>query len=180
MRKFAAVLCLVCLFAGAADCFRPALDRGVQEVSVRGFWDPDGALGSEFDISGSYGMFLIDNLLAGGLASYASYEDSVTGTSADTRIWMLGGFLEYHMDLGMLTVPYGGLEVGYASYKIAGGSSENAFIYGPKVGMKYFLSEKVAIDLALKYMLASDDIFLNKGEFESSDLFVTFGVRALF
>lgn len=180
MRNIALLLCLVCLSAGTAECFRPALHKGTQEVSVTGYWDPDGAMGSEFDVSGSYGMFIMDNLLAGGMAGYASYEDSVSGMTADTRIWMLGGFMEYHVDLGMLTVPYAGLELGFASYKISGAPAESSFFYGPKVGMKYFLSEKVALDFALKYLIASDDIFLNKGEFENTDVFVTFGVRALF
>ncbi len=180
MKNIALLLCLVFLFAGAAECYRPSLYKGTQEVSVRGYWDPDGASGTEFDVSGSYGMFLIDNLLAGGLVGYTYFEDSISGMSADTRIWMLGGFMEYHVDLGMLTVPYAGLELGFASYKIFGAPAESSFFYGPKVGMKYFLSDSVALDIALKYLIASDDIFLNKGEFENTDVFVTFGVRALF
>lgn len=180
MKKIALLSCFLLFFAGSAECFRPALGRGTQEVSVRGYWDPEGALGMEFDISGSYGYFLMDNLLAGALAGYASYEDTVTGFNSDTRIWMLGGFLEYHFDIGMLTVPYAGLEAGYASYRLFGAPSESSFFYGPKAGMKYFLSENVALDMALKYLIATDDIFLNKGELENRDLFVTFGVRALF
>ncbi len=180
MKYIAFIVILISFSAGRAESFMPVMHGGAREIGLRGHWDPNGAMGTEFDISGGYGFFPADNFLVGASAGYAMYQDSVSGMSAYTRLWTLGGFMEYHFDIGTLTFPYAGVEAGFASGKLSGAGSLGAFFYGPRVGMKYFISEKLAVDLALKYIMAADDIFLNRGEMEDSDLFVTFGMRAVF
>jgi len=176
--KISVVLCILLLFAGSAECLHPNLGKGMREISVQGFWDPEGAYGTEFDLTGAYGLFIADKLEIGALASYAYYGDSDEG--AALRIWFMGGFFEYNLDLGMLTVPYAGFETGYASYSAGGGLYGGAVVYGPKAGMKYFLSDNVAVDFAFKFMMANDDIFVKRGGYDNSKIYAVFGIRALF
>ena len=176
MRK-CLVMAIALAFATVV-CAQPAIQEGTREFSIEGGWDPDGATGAALDLTVGYGVFMRDALEVGGLVSYASYED-YGGTGIDWKEWELGGFVEYHFDMASMTVPYIGARVAYAKYEL-GTWDENAVVYGPRVGIKYFIADNVAVDIALTYLLASEDIFINDGVYEDNDLSVSFGIRAMF
>ena len=176
MRKFF-VLAIAAAFA-ASVCAQPAIQEGTRELIVEGGWDPDGASGTELDLTVGYGVFVRDAIEVGGLLGYTSYEDAY-GAGSDWKVLAIGGFAEYHFDMASMTVPYIGAEVGYTSYE-AGSLDDSTFVYGPKVGVKYFITDNVAVDVALTYMLAGEDIFVNDGILEDNDLSLSFGIRAMF
>jgi opacity protein-like surface antigen len=130
------------------------------------------------DLTLGYGVFTRDAVEVGGLVSYLSYEDA-GGAGVDLKGWELGGFAEYHFDMATMTVPYIGARVEYVKAEL-GSWDESAFVYGPRAGIKHFITDNVAVDVALMYMLATEDIFTNEGVLEDNDLSLVFGIRAMF
>ena len=165
MRKFF-VLAIAVAFATVV-CAQPTIQEGTRELIVTGGWDPDGAAGTELDLTVGYGVFVRDLIEVGSLLSYASNDT--------TTLWGLGGFAEYHFDMATMTVPYVGLRVAYIDYDV-----DTTFEYGPRVGVKHFIADNVAIDVALQYTMAGEKVFNNDGTLEDSDLSLEFGIRAMF
>ena len=176
MRKYF-VLAIAMAFATTV-CAQPAIQEGTRELLIGGGWDPEGAAGTEMDLEVGYGVFVRDAIEVGGLLGYTSYEDAY-GSGNDWKVLAIGGFVEYHFDMDSMTVPYVGAEIGYTSYE-AGTLDDSAFVYGPKVGVKHFITDNVAVDAALSYMLATEDIFNNDGTVEDNDLSLSFSIRAMF
>ncbi len=176
MRKYFVVAMVAAL--ATFVCAQPSIQEGTREFSIEGGWDPDGAAGAELELSFGYGVFIRDALEVGGLLSYLSYEDA-GGPGVDAKGWELGGFVEHHFDMATMTVPYVGARVEYVKVEL-GSWDESAFVYGPRAGVKHFIADNVAIDIALTYMLATEDIFINEGVAEDSDLSLSFGIRAMF
>ena len=152
---------------------QPSIDEGTRELSLEGGWDSEGPTGTEFDFDVGYGIFIRDALEVGGLLGYSSTSDG------DAKVWRLGAFVEHHFDMATMTVPYVGARFVYADYDNAV-TDEGALQYGPRVGVKHFIADNVAIDIALQYMLATEDVFVNDGEAEDTDLSIVFGIRAMF
>jgi outer membrane protein W len=175
MKKYLVVAMVMAM--ATAVYAQPSIMEGTREFSISGGYDPDGVVGSELDLELGYGVFLRDGVEVGGLLGYTSYEDA--GLGGDLKVWALGGFVEYHFDMASMSVPYIGATVGYSNYD-TGALDDSSFVYGPRVGVKYFIADNVAVDIALEYLLASEDIFVNEGVVEDNDLSLSFGIRAMF
>jgi opacity protein-like surface antigen len=152
--------------------------EGTREFSISGGYDPDGVVGSELDLELGYGVFVRDAIEVGGRLGYISNESAGLG-GVDSKIWALDGFVEYHFDMASMSVPYVGATLGYSNYD-TGALDDGCLVYGPMVGVKYFIADNVAVDIALKYLLAGEEIFRNEGVMEDSDLKLSFGIRAMF
>ena len=176
MKKYLVAVMMMAM--ATVVCAQPSIMEGTREFSISGGYDPDGASGTELDLELGYGVFVRDGVEVGGLVGYASYEDA-GGPGDDYKAWLLGGFVEYHFDMASMSVPYVGARIAYANEEI-GAWDESAFVYGPRVGVKHFIADNVAIDIALEYLLASEDIFVNDGVLEDNDLSISFGIRAMF
>ena len=169
MRKYFVVVIVAALATFVYA--QPSIQEGTRELSLSGSWDPEGAAGATIALDVGYGVFVRDLIEVGSLVSYAS--DDI-----DT-LWGLGGFVEYHFDMATMTVPYIGARFVYADYDNLV-TDEGALEYGPRVGVKHFIADNVAIDIALQYMLATEDVFVNDGVAEDTDLSIVFGIRAMF
>ncbi len=165
MRKYfvVAIVAALATFVHA----QPSIQEGTRELSLSGSWDPEGAAGATISTDVGYGVFVRDLIEVGSLVSYASNDITTT--------WGLGGFAEYHFDMANMTVPYVGLRLEYVDYDV-----DTTFQYGPRAGVKHFIAENVAIDVALQYTMAGEDIFYNDGTWEDTDLALVFGLRATF
>lgn len=165
MRKYfvVAIVAALATFVYA----QPSIQEGTRELSLSGSWDPESAAGSTIALDVGYGVFVRDLIEVGGLLSYAD-NDIVT-------TWGLGGFAEYHFDMATMTVPYVGLRLEYIDYDV-----DTTFQYGPRAGVKHFISDNVAIDIALQYTIAGEDIFNDDGTLEDTNLALVFGLRAMF
>ena len=169
MRKFF-VMAIALAFATAV-CAQPTIYEGTRELLIAGGWDSDGETGTELDLTVGYGVFVRDAIEVGGTLGYESLSDG------DWKVMAIGGFVEYHFDMASMTVPYVGAKIGYASYEVP---DESVFEYGPRVGVKYFIADNVAVDVGLTYMLATEEVFVNDGVYEDNDLSLSFGIRAMF
>jgi len=165
MRKYFVVVIVAALatFVHA----QPSIQEGTRELSLSGGWDPDTAAGATIALDVGYGVFVRDLIEVGSLLSYASDDN--------TTLWGLGGFAEYHFDMATMTVPYVGFRLAYVDYDV-----DTTFQYGPRAGVKHFIADNVAIDIALQYTMAGEDIFNNDGTVEDTDLALVFGLRVMF
>ena len=165
MRKYFVVV-IVAVLATFVHA-QPSIQEGTRELSLSGGWDPEGAAGATMALDVGYGVFVRDLIEVGSLVSYESDDDATT--------WGLGGFAEYHFDMATMTVPYVGFRLAYIDYDV-----DTTFGYGLTAGVKHFIADNVAIDIALQYMVAGEDIFNNDGTVEDNDLAFVFGLRVMF
>ncbi len=186
MKKYVVMVMVMAMTVVAYG--HPLIQEGVRELIISGGWDPKGVTGQEVDLEIGYGVFVTDAIELGGTVSYASVEDAgttLTGgvlQSYDDQTWEFTGLLDYHFDIrfeiATMTVPYVGLRVGYVQYEAA--TDEDAIVYGPRVGVKHFVTDSIAVDVGLSYMFATEDIFVNEGTAEDTDISIDFGIRVLF
>ena len=176
MRKYLVMVLVAAVAAGAYA--QPAIQEGTREVLIDGSWDPDGPTGTVLDLTFGYGVFVRDAIEVGGQIGYSSTEDA-GGVGVDSKTLWLGGFVDYHFDMGTMTVPYVGADISYGNREL-GTWDESAFVYGPHVGVKHFITENVAVNIALQYLLATEDVFTNDGTLEDNDLSLEFGIRVMF
>jgi hypothetical protein len=80
---------------------------------------------------------------------------------------------EYNHALGETLVPYVGVEAGYRSLTYLD-VEESAFVYGARGGLKVFIADNVAVEIAAAYKLAGSEVYVNDFVLEDSDL--TYGV----
>ena len=176
MRKYLVMVMVAVLACGVYA--QPSIEEGTRELSIAGAWDPEGPTGTALQLTAGYGLFLRDALEVGASLGYESYEDA-GGSGVDLKAWQLGGFVEHHFDMATMTVPYIGARVGYLKAEL-GSWDESAFVYGPRVGIKHFIADNVAVDIGLEFMFATEDMYCNDGTYEDSDITLEFGIRAMF
>ncbi len=158
------------LFIESAALFSMPLDEGEREIIMSGmvgYKTPAGKTG--YDVNLALGYFLLDDWEVGpGLI--------VVGDGADNG-WGLGGFTEFNFNFGMAFVPYVGAHLHYLDGDYF---RKNVFRLAGVFGVKYFLTENVAIDAALQYLYATDDIYKDDESWRNYDFGLSFGVRAFF
>jgi hypothetical protein len=52
-------------------------------------------------------------------------------------------------------------------------------IYGGRAGLKYFISDNIAIDFAFSYKASGNDVFISDYEMENAYPSFSFGLRAM-
>jgi outer membrane protein W len=176
IRSLVSVAALTLVAAGAGA--QPMIQRGTQQLSVHVSPDFEGAIGDTLVARAGYGLFLRNRLAVRGTLDYAVLED-VAGNDADYRTTGLGLALEYHLDRWGALVPYVGAGVGWRSSHF-GKFEESGPVYGPRIGLAYFLADNVALDLEVTYEIASKDVFINDFVPEDSDLTTVLGIRVHF
>ncbi len=151
MKKILVTL-MVLVMSASVYAF-PMVQEGARELELDFlFRDSDWTLGI------GYGVFITDAILVGGKLDYNDAAD----------IWRLGGKMEYHWNMGTMTVPYVAAVVAYEDYNI-----DTRFLYGPAVGIKHFITDYLAIDMRAEYLLSSEDWW-------EEELEITAGLRVLF
>ncbi len=166
MKKIIASIILLSAVSG----FGTVLQQDTMEVGLNGgldFENHDGKVQSAIQLS--LGYFVIDDVQVGGIAKFAC-EGSDIG-------WGLGPYGEINFDLHSAVVPYVALRLtaNFGDLYI----SDHLLTEGAG-GLKFFLSENVALAAELYYDLASKNVFNNNGRDQSSDCGMHFGVRSYF
>ena len=77
-------------------------------------------------------------------------------------------------------MPYFGADLGLYALDWDGGEDQNAVSFVPRVGIKWFFREYLAIDTNFYLGLATDDIYINDNDSESYDFGVKLGLRVFF
>jgi hypothetical protein len=170
----AAVLLTVATGANAADS---ALERGTHEFGIHLSPDLFGPVGDTLFLDVGYGVFVRDRLELRASASYTLLED-VVGPEKDYRAWDVAVGADYHLLLGR-AVPFAGLFVGWHRINIDTGA-ESAMTWGPRLGLKYFLADNVALAFDAAYAQASKEVFFNDFELDDQDLVTSLGLRLMF
>lgn len=158
---------LVAVLAAGFTATAATLKQDTQEFRVDGSFDPETYGGGEFKIGLTYGYVLQDNIEVGGRMYYADNDDTST--------FSLGGFGEYSFELESDAMPYVGLELSFITGD-TGIEDNSAVAITAYVGVRYFLSQDVAIGAQIRGSAASDDVYASDGGAESTDVTVIFGM----
>ena len=195
--RAAAVAMLLVLVPGwgVPDAGAQAIRQGTREIFMDGLVDPDGVAGTEWDLQIGSGWFVKDNLEVGGLVGFFD-------NGRDVKEWSVGVFGELHLpfqfpETGIL--PYVGLRISVVDVEDEPGPA----LFGPgaaaeegtagtmlldetalegtlRPGVKYFLSDALALDLGIEVSVASERIYVNDGDLDDVDWGFSGGVRAYF
>ncbi|MFO7963016.1 MAG: hypothetical protein R6U50_03760 [Desulfobacterales bacterium] len=174
---FALIGMFVLALSDAATAQTDALiEKGTQEIGLSGMIDFDGPEGGvDVDISASYGMFYFNDFQE--IGAFASWSRESDG---DVNRIALGAFLEHHLPYQSHLYPYVGSDLGILFADIDTGDDEVTILIEPRVGVKWFLRNYVAIDTNLFLSWATDDIYVNDGDLEQWDAGLKMGLRVYF
>ena len=155
---------------GAVSGFGTVLQQDTIEIGLNGALDFENFNGKVQTANQlSLGYFVIDDVQVGGIAEFAC-EGSDIG-------WGLGPYAEVNFDLDSAVVPYVALRLTANFGNLY--RSDHLLAEGAG-GLKFFLTESVALAAELYYDLASKNIYNNNGRDQSSDFGMHFGVRSYF
>lgn len=161
-------LSLIAVAAVAGTSFGASLKEGTRELVVEGGLDPEAADGTAVALGVKYGVFIQDSVEVGVSGAYADSDDST--------VYGAGVFGELNFDSGSSTVPFVGVDASYLNSDI-GGVEDDAVEVTGSAGVKLFVAENVAISVQANYHWASEDIYVNDGDVEDTDIDVTVGMR---
>lgn len=146
------------------------IQQDTLELRLGGNMDFDNPSGKfDFMLDTGIGYFVLDNIEAGGLIAWA-YDGSHFG-------YGIGGFGEFNIDVDSMAMPYVGMKLQYFFGDFYVKNFVNVEFTG---GVKFFLSEEVAIFTELYYDLASESAYINDNEAKSYDVGMRLGVRCYF
>jgi hypothetical protein len=136
--------------------------------------------GTAFKMDLNYAYFVIDRLSIGGRFSFADNDFD--------NFYSLGLSSEYNFQLpasvkplfGTDLVPFLGAYVDYRRASFSGLSDESAGVLGGETGIKFFLTDSMALALSLVGEWASEDIFVDEEELTDLSLFLELGMRFYF
>ncbi len=145
--------------ASASDVV-PNLNAGTKSLDISGSYDASTALDYSVSLDGGFGYFFIDNLEVIGVAGWQ-------GTSlADT--FELGAEVQYNIPTGTPWVPFVGMGVLWAGteidddfYEDEDDFDKDAWLGRFMGGVKYFFRDDIALNLNMKYDVASKDVYGN-------------------
>ena len=176
------VLPFILLFIGTAEAqdpnrVLPMLQKGAQELGFSGYIDFEGPSGGlDIDLDIRYGYCPDQYIEIGGFGNYSRMMDG------DVVRYGLGRFSEYHLfGTGQgRTIPYFGADLGLFALNWDAGEDQNALAFVPRIGIKWFFRDYVAIDTHLYLGIATDDIYINDDDSENYDFGIKFGLRVYY
>jgi len=184
MKKLGAVLIAVGLMAGSAF----AIGTGTRELGVRG----DFTFTDELDAAISYGYFVTDEIEVLGMAMI----DWQDWGDQDTTLFGARIAADYHfMQLGSETmIPYVEVRAGWINFESdvmtgnvnigessdAGQLEGDAVTVGAGAGVKYMMAENVALNGAIFFDWADEEVFYDEGEIEDTEVSLEVGLNFYF
>jgi len=168
------LLVVVALMALTDVTHAVSLQKGRQSVDGSLFLDPSAADGHEFRLRFSYGRNVIDDLA---LSSWLSATDDDTHTS-----YSLGASLRKGFDVHEHLYPYVACGLGFVMVDADHSETDSASFLQAALGSRYFLEASTRYYLFSEavFTVASEDIFPEDEEFESTDVFFRAGFGFVF
>lgn len=152
MKKFTiiVVFSLATIVAGYAQL----LKQGTKELDFEGNWDPKGAAGNQFWTGIGFGYYVIDNLelVAAGAFIYDDYEIGYHPAVG----------AQYNFNLGYKLVPFIGINLGWGIWDYKDVEDTDGFVYGGEAGVKYFITEGLALSVSFDYDQSAGKIWMEK------------------
>ncbi len=170
MKKIAALIAAVAL---ASQAHATSIALGTQELQLNGGIDFDSVSGTAISLDVGYGYFIADYLEVGGLLGFSD-DDFVTSISA-------GGFVEYNIETETTAVPFIGSSLRIVDVDLDTGlveEGETAGALGLYAGVKFFVTEDMAVSVRALAETATEDIYVeDDGQVENVDFRIDFGLR---
>lgn len=164
------------MFAFAAtQVYAAPIAVGTQEIQLFGGLDVDSAAGTAISLDAGYGYFVADYVEIGGLFGFAN-DDIVSSFSA-------GGFAEYNIETETDVIPFVGtqLRLIYTDIELFGDSqSETAGALGLYAGVKFFITDGLAISVRVLGETATEDVYVEDDDVSNVDVGFDFGLRYFF
>lgn len=151
---------------------------GRNELSLHGSLDYQGPNGDNIDLRIGYGRFLSDEMLLGLNFQWSLIEDIAPGED-DYRAQQAGIEWQYLFSDREPLVPYIGVEAGLRQVDF-GDVDESGLVLGATAGTRYLLDRGVAIDVSLRLLTSSKDLFIVDFEAERQYIVPAIGIRAIF
>ena len=169
-------LTLIAMMAAAVTSFGATIPMDTLELRLGGqmdFNNPQGKV--DWLIESGLGYFVLDDIEVGPILDWG-----YGGNGNDMGLG-LGVFGEADLDLD-LVMPYFAMRLQYCFGQNYRNTSENNdelnyVLLEPAVGLKFFLSESVAIYSELYFDLASEKAFVQGDDATNIDLGLKFGLR---
>lgn len=170
MRKIA----FIAMIAAAATSFGATIPMDTLELRLGGkmdFNNPEGKV--DWLVESGLGYFIYDNIELGGILDWG-YNGNDMGIG-------LGGFGEANLDLDSFIMPYVAMRLQYCFGPYYSNVAEHNYIlWEPAVGLKFFLSESVAIYSELYFDLATEKAFARGEDAKNNDIGLKTGLRCYF
>ena len=154
----AMVLSVATFAMASGSAVVPNLDKGTNSLRLNGSYDANHPLDYQLTLEVGYGYFFWDNIELAVLGGWQS------NTLIDTI--ELGVVGEYNFKTNTPWVPfllvgvlYAGAEVDDDVYNDSDDMDADTWIGRFGGGIKYFFREDIAVDLAVNYDVAADDIY---------------------
>lgn len=167
---------ILCAVLGLAMMALPGwavmLEAGTQEISVQGRLDLESESGTTLELEGGYGYFVVD-FGEIGLRGRLLMSESL-------KSYRLGGFGEYHFDVGFISVPFMGGGLGLVMSDPEEGKNKTALYLNGVAGVKIYLLENVALAIQGKLEIATDKVYPGEDEMERWDFTLDMGLRFYF
>lgn len=172
------VILILMLLSISAPALSDADFAGLNELSLHGSLDYQGPNGDNIDLRIGYGRFLRDEIMLGFNFQWSLIEDIAPG-EGDYRAQQAGVELHYLFADDDPLVPYVGIEAGMRNVDF-GDVDESGLVLGASAGTRYFLNRAVAIDVSLRILTSSKDLFVVDFEAERQYVVPAIGIRAVF
>ncbi len=146
------------------------LSYGTQEIGISGLVDLDTAHDTRVELEATYGfMFLYG--IEGGVRLLVERDDLLES-------YGLGGFAEYHMNIDTDLYPFvgGSLDLVDANSDFAD-EGDTALVLGLRTGIKYFITEQVALTGMAELRQATGDVFFDENDINDVDFRMLLGLR---
>ena len=153
-----------------ATCFGAMIEAETMELGLSGyldFDDPDGHVATQVD--SNLGYFFLDDVEAGGVASFCN-------TGSDLGIG-LGAFAEAILNINYPVAPFIAASI---QYKFGDYFEHNHLLFEGNAGLKFFLTDYLAINGGFVYSLATEDVYINNGEAKNHDAGMRLGLSCYF
>jgi hypothetical protein len=149
MKRFLAILLVIAfVLAGTTNA---AVKQGDSEFSIFGLYGntkyEDGDSADSATLLLGIGHFYTNEIELGA--------SLIGGWTEDRDVFSIGGNAKYHFMTENTTVPYVGGQLNYAQESNSG--STDGMIWGPLVGVKFFVNEKTAVGLEYQYRIYEGD-----------------------
>ena len=172
------VIAVVLGWVGSTMAQGPLLLQGTKELGLSGNLDFQQESRVVLNINGRFGYFPRNYLEVGGFAEVQSNFNEFTR-------YGLGGFAEFHMlHLAIIkgqAIPYVGADLGPEFVHTSLEEDHAALIFRPRIGLKWFIRDYLAIDTNLFLAVATADIFPNrKHHLDPYDIGILLGLRFYF
>lgn len=173
MKKILSLVAVAAIaFTSLAQANNAAIAQGTQELRLQGGLDFTSAFGTDLSIDLGYGYFVTDYVEVGGLFSFGD-NDLVSLLGA-------GVFSEYNFDTMTSVVPFAGGQIAFNQVDLNGFGDENALTLALYGGVKFFITEDLAISTRFVMEQATADIYLDDGKPDDFDYGIDFGLRYFF